>query len=384
MLEFITPKKALEDAVKLACLSTESVENLITGHCLFDFGDQTLKILATDNKNRLSRSIINIPSNPNTDGLGIKFTADPRKILKLIKTTEADTLKFGFNKENMTLQIFSSDNEGAFVSFPSFDPASYAPIDDNFEKAFELKNINAGVFLGGLQFIKGFLLDKHQKFSNMFINKGVMYGTNGNNKIGAFSSPDLENLDELVFPLSTFPAILNLITNLELQDIILSSSSNHIFISSPKKDFIFGFTKVQLKMPKMPININEPEADGWKINRSSMLKKLSRLHLTGDAKLGVRFIIDNDDKIQLSTVIDRPSKDIMECKRIKGTSSVNCITEVRLMETTLNQFGGDDIDLYISKKINIFSKANLEVSEGENKVLKPFVSAAAVALSLEE
>jgi len=377
MLEFTVLKKPLEDAMKLAFLSTEAVENLITGHCLFDVNDKTLKILATDKKSRLSKSVMAV-STENS----VRFTADPRKILKLIKTVESDSLKFGFDKETMTLKIFMSENEESFVSLPSFDPSTYALIEENFDKAFDLKTVNAGVFLGGIQFIKGFLIDKHQKFSNMFFSKGIMYGANGNNKAGAFSSPDLEGLDELVFPLATFPAIINLISTMDLKDVIISSSSNHIFISSPKKDFIFGFTKVQLKMPKIPVTIDEPK-NGWTINRSLMIKKLSRLHLTGGAQLGVRFVV-GDDKIQMSTVIDRPSKDTMACTAMPGASEANCITEVRLIESVLSQFGGDEVGFYAAKKIIIYSKANLEVIEEEKKVLKPFISVAAVALSQEE
>ena len=379
MFEFSVNKKILEDAMKLAILSTENTDNLITGHSLFDVGEQTLKVLSTDKKSRSSKA-----SMPASSANAFKFTTDPRKILKLIKTSEGDDLKFSYDPENMTAQIFLSEDKESFVALPSFDPVSYAPIEENFDKAYDLKKLNAGVFLGGIQFIKGFLIDKHQKFSNMFISKGVMYGANGNNKAAAFSSVDLEGLDELVFPMMTFPAITNMINTLDLQEVLISSSSNSIFVSSPTKDFSFGFTKVQMKMPKIPITVTEPDWESWTIDKTAMLKKLNRLHITGDSGLGVRleFIYD---KIQMTTVVNRPSKDSMPCKRLKGTLNMKCITEVRLIESALNQFGAKDLNFFIDKKmVIIHSKADLEIEENGVNVLKPFICAAALALSEEE
>jgi hypothetical protein len=378
MPEITVLKIPLENAMKLACLSTEVSENTITGHCLFEVGELQLKILATDNRNKLSMSKIDISS-----GMVMNFTADPRKILKLIKTVESDSLKLGFVPEDMTLQIFLSDDKESYVSLPSFDPKDYAPIADNFEKAFDLKTVNAGVFLGGIQFIKGLLDQKDQKFSNMYITKGVMYGSNGNNKAGAFSSPDLNGLDELVFPISTFPAITNLIETIDLQDILISTSSNNIFISSPAKNSIYGFTKVQIKMPKIPINVDEPAFGGWALDKSTLLKKLGRLQLSGDSKMGVRceFL---DDKINLSTLADRSSKDSMFCTRIKEPEKTTCLTECRLLENVLSQFGGNEIDFYVKNKIILFKKGELEFIVEGVKQTKPFISAAAVSLSRGE
>jgi len=383
MPEFSVLKAPLENAMKLACLSTEASENTITGHCLFDVGDTILKILATDNRNRLSQSLIEIPSTPTPEGHKTIFTADPRKILKLIKTVESDSMVLEFNFETMTLQIFLSDNKESYVSLPSFDPKSYAPITENFEKAFDLKKINAGVFLGGIQFIKGLLDLKDQKFSNMYITKGVMYGSNGNNKAGAFSSPDLNDLDELVFPISTFPAISSLIETLDLQDILISTTSNNVFISSPEKDFIYGFTKVQIKMPKIPINVDEPSFGGWTIEKNTLLKKLGRLQLSGDSKMGIRceFI---DTKINLSTLADRSSKDSLFCTPIKVPENTTCLTECRLLENALEQFGGNEIDFYMKNKIILYKKGVLEYTVEGVKGTQPFVSAAAVSLSREE
>jgi hypothetical protein len=384
MLEFTVTKTPLENAMKLAILSTEASENTITGHCLFEVTNNEIRVLATDKRNKLSMSKIGI----SFEGSG-KFTADPRKILKLLKTVDSDSLKIRYVEDTATLQIFLSDNQESFVSLPSFDPSDYTSIAENFEKAFDLKTVNAGSFLGGLQFIKGFLDLKNQKFSNMYITKGVMYGSNGNNKAGAFTNPDLADLDELIFPLSTFPAISSLIEILvpdkggqsDVQDIVISTSSNHVFISSPAKDFIYAFTKVQTKMPKIPITVDEPDMDGWRINRSLLLKKINRLQLT-DAKAGVQCIF-TEDKVQFSTIADRSSKDFLLCSKIKDSKGATCITECRLLVESLLQFKGEEIDFFVKNKIVLFNKAEMEFLVQEQKVVKPFICAAAVSMSRE-
>lgn len=378
MLEFYIQKKSLENAMKIAFLSTEAAENLLTGHCLFTINGNDLKIYATDKKNRLARISLEISSDCN-----LKFTADPRKILKLLKTADSDSIKILYDPSNFTIQIFLSNDTESFISLVSFDPVLYAPIEDTFDKAYDLKTVNAGSFLGGLQFIKGFLMDKHPKFSNMFLSKGVMYGANGSNKVAAFQSPDLDELDELVFPLVSLPAISNMITMLDLQEITIGSSSNHIFISSEKKDFIFGFSKIQLSAPKLPITIDEPDFDGWEIDRSIFIKKLTRLLLSGDPAIGIRLNFE-DSKISMETVIDRPSKDVMVSKRLKGSSIIKEIYEIRALQTVLTHFGGEKIFLYIKNKIVFRSVGELEFLEKGITVKRPFTSIAAVAPSRED
>jgi len=382
--KLIVSKKSLEYAMKLAFLSTEASENTINGHCLLEGGSTGIKVLATDKRNRLSQAKISLASPVE---FPVKFTVDPRKVLKLIKTVDFDHLTMAFDPKTLTVQFFLSDNEETFISLPSFDPSLYVSISENFEKAFDLKTVNAGVFLGGLQFIRGFLDQKDRKYSNMYIKSGVMYGTNGNNKAGAFTSPDLKELDELVFPISTFPSIINLIETLDLSDILISTTSNHIFINSPAKDFIYGFTKIQFKIPKIPITVDEPELAGWGVDKNAFLKKLSRLELSGDSKLGIKCEFEEEDKVHFSTVADRMSKDTLNCKRIKESkpiSNTSFITECRPLETAMSQFGGNEIELYIQKKVIMYQKAELEFLVQGNKIKKPFVGAAAVALAREE
>ena len=377
MLKITIDNKTLKNAMSVACLATETSESSITGHCLFEFQGKTLKILSTDKRHHLAQSIIGLQ-----EEMEGSFTVDPRKILTLIDKAESDSIGFEYIPEKSTLQVFMSETSDSYVSLPSFEPKTYSPIGEVFTKTFDLKTINAGVLLGGVQFIKGFLDPKNKNFSNLYISNGVFYGSNGNNLAAAFSCPDLAGLDELVIPNSTIQSIGNMIGKLDLQDIIIQTTSNNILFSSSDKNHTFGFTKVNAKMPKIPISIKDPEGSGWTFNKNILLKKLSCFHVTGDANLGVKGSFSSDS-LQLLTVYERSSKDSMACKKIAG-DDVSFVTQCRLLEIALKQFGGSELNIFVNKKIILHSKAEFEITEKDNKILKPFTSAAAIALFREE
>jgi len=379
MFKIVIESAALKKAMNIACLATENTESSVTGHCLFEFQNKTLKILSTDKRNLLAQSVMELPAEVDS-----RFTIDPRKILTLLKTVESDSLTFLYDSEKATVQIFFSNTEESFISLPSFDPSQYAPVGEMFSKAYDLKTINAGVLLEGIRFIKGFLEPKDKTFSNLYISNGVLYGSNGSTVAGAFTCPDLVGLDEIILPISILSPIMNLINNLDLQDVLIQTTSNNIIFASPDKTHAFGFTKVKAKMPKIPVSVKDPEVGGWTINKKTFLKKLGCFHITGNINLGIKGVFESDT-LRLSTVADRSSKDFMDCKKIKDAADTFFVTECRLLEDTVSQFGGIDIDFFVlEKKIIIYNKANLEITEKDNKVMKPFTSVAAVVRSKEE
>jgi hypothetical protein len=379
MFKVTIDKDQLKKSMDVACLATENSEHSITGHCLFEFKGKTLKVLATDKRNLLSQSIIEMPVEIDNN-----FTIDPRKILTLLKTAESESLTFQYDPDKATVQVFLTDSEDSFVSLPSIDPTEYAPIGDVFTKAFDLKPVNAGVLLEGIRFIKGFLEPKDKVFSNLYISNGVLYGSNGSTVAGAFTCPDLCGLDDLVFPLSILPSVMGLINSLDLQDILIQTTSNNIIFASPDKNHVFGFTKVKAKMPKIPVNVKDPDGNGWTLNKSTLSKKLKCFHITGNDDLGVKGIFESE-VLRLSTIADRSSKDLMACKKIKESTDTFFVVECRTLEDALTQFGGSEIDLFVlEKKIILYNKAELEITEKDAKVVKPFTSVVSVVRSIEE
>jgi hypothetical protein len=344
-----------------------------------------IQFLASDKKTLLSRSCINVYQ-LSAGTKTFQFTVEPRKILAILKTVELHTIKLSFEEETKTLSIYTSPDNTAFIALPSRDPAEYPPIEEIFTHIYNLQTVNAGVLLSGIQFIDKFLDPKHPKFSNLFIVKGSMYGANGDNKAGAFTGEDLKDLDELTFPASCLNGICNFINNLDLKNVSLGTTSNGIFISSSEqRKFSFGFTKVKVPAPRIPITTEDPTGEGWLLDREMLLKRLNRLHITGDAKLGVQGYFSKES-LHLTTVTDRASKDILPCKSIGGVENKDTLflASCRLLESVLKQFGGRDINFYVDKKITLYTKISLEILEAEGKIIKPCICAAAISQARPE
>jgi hypothetical protein len=376
MSDFFINKKEIEAAMQVACLSTEPSEE-INGQALFDASEQCIKIISTDRKTKLSKTeaTVNMFS-----GDPCVFTSDPRKILSLLKTGDSELIKFSYDDTNKTLKIFLSEDLDSYISLPSMDPSEYAIDSSIFDKPFDVKSVNAGILITGIQFIKDFLDQKDQKFSNLYISKGIMYGSNGVNKAAAFTCPNLSELDDLLFPISTIPSIINFLNITNTETITISTSSHHVFLKDGSKNII-GFTKVQIPMPKMPVAIDEPEAPGWVVNKKEILKKLARLRLSKDAHVGIKGIF-SENKLQLETVLDRGSKDCVACSPIKEFKQEEFLTECKIFENAIDQFQSDEIRMFINRRIYLHESANIEITEKDGSVtLTPFKNSAVIAFS---
>ena len=379
MIRILLNKDDLKKVIGIACLATEASENSITGHCLFEMAGKVLRVLSTDKRNMMAQSTLELPVE-----IDESFTVDSRKMGKLLRTADSDTIALQYDKTKETVQVFLSGNEDSFISLPSFSANQYAPVKEVFAKAYDLKTVNAGVLLEGIRFIKGFLEPKDKIFSNLFISGGVFYGSNGSTMAAAFTCPDLVGLDELILPASVLSPIISMINDLDLQNILIQTTSNAIMFSSPDKKHVYGFTKVKIKIPHIPVSIKESETDGWAVDKSVLLKKLGCFRITGRPELGIKGTFQGE-KLSLSTISERSSQDFMPCKKIKEPADTSFVAECRLLEDSFRQFGGNELNFFIlAKKLIIYHKADLEITEKENKILKSFTSIAAVVRSKEE
>ena len=91
------------------------------------------------------------------------------KYSALIKTSNLEDIKFNYDDDSKTLKIFLSDNLESYISLPSMNPSEYTINGDLFDKSYEMKSINSGILIMGIEFIKDFLDSKEPKFSNLFI-----------------------------------------------------------------------------------------------------------------------------------------------------------------------------------------------------------------------
>jgi hypothetical protein len=138
-------------------------------------------------------------------------------------------------------------------------------------------------------------------------------------------------------------------------------------------------------MPKMPISITPPKLDGFNIDRSIILKKLSRLAVASREDVGLKFILKTGDKPELSieTDTDRKSHEKMACQRISGSTELEFHFECALLKTVLSLFQASDVDVYIDKtKSLVYSVADIITKQQDgSEIKKPFASVGLIALA---
>lgn len=376
MTEFTVNNEDLKKALTLTNSATGSTKNSIESHCLFQPRESSLTIFSTDKSTCISKAVVDI------QGSGTEsFTADPLKLLNLIKMSKSDAMKFIYHPETTTLEIHASEDEDSFISLPSFDVSLFPSIEDNFDKAYEVKTVDAGILIKGLKFTEGFSATGKNagKFGNVFFSNGIIYGSNGDNQAGAYSCPEFSGLTDLIFPSAAVSQIVNIIVKLDLMETTIKTTSTVIIVSSKDSKYSFGFTKVNLSMPKIPISTEEPKENGWVLDKKSLLKKISRLQVSGESGMGVE-ICFSQNKIDLTTKSERPSRESLICV---GEEQAQFLADCWLLEKVISLFEGDSLSIHSGKRrIVLFSKGTIDIQETDGTTRPvPFSCSALMALA---
>lgn len=383
MLKFTAEKEELKKVLGIVSLATEEKTDALGGHALFKTDKESIKLYST-NRDKIAYGSLKI-SDIETEEETTEFTADPKKIQALLNTSDMKKISFIYDSEKKTLDIYASENENSFLSFPSLDPEKFISFEEELNKLQELKRINSGIFLYGIRFIQGFLPsdERNKKFNRVYINKGAMYGSNGSNKIGAYESPELQDMDAIIFRKEVLPNIANMIDRINTQDIIIKTSSKFTLFASPDNIFGFGFIKTTDQAPKFPISLEEPDIDGLNLDRNILMRKINRLAITSNGNIGIKFIASNNN-IDMNTITERTSRENMVCSTIRGCENKEFILEYKLVKTVLALFQATNINMYIADtKCILRNEANLEIIEEDQKdpIQKPFKAVALISLA---
>lgn len=379
MSKFVADKEDLRKALGIVALATEDKSDAIGSHALFKINGESMELYSTD-KDRMAFSSIFVKE---YDSEETSFTADPKRISALLSSSEAGIIRFEFNKEEMTLNVYASENKSAYLSFPSFDPDKFISFEDKISKAQKLKSVDSTVFTHAFRFIQGFLPsdDKNEKWNRVHINGGVIYGSNGSNRVGAFESAEFSGLDGHIFRKNILSPIVSMIEKTEIDEIELKSSSEALFLVSPDQKQGIGFIKATSKSPKFPISLDEPDTDGFNIDREMLLKKLNRLAITATGDLGIKGEVLGAE-FKMSTLAERPSIETMACAKIKDSKDIDFIMEYKLVKSLLTLYSASNINIYIDKgKCTLWNEAELEVKNDKETKKHPFKSVAVMSLA---
>lgn len=384
MEKFSILKKDLEKALSIITLATEKASENIKSHALFDISEKNKAILYSTDEDRIATAVVSLIGDTNT----FQFTLDPKRMQTLINNSDSEKINFTYDQETLTLNIYASEDPQAYVSFASHSPKEFIQFSQDLSKAEVKKTINTSILNTGLKFIQGFLPnDDKNKFSNLFISDGVMFGSNGSFRIGAFKSPDLDGIDTTILRRSMLSALATMLDKIDADYIVLKESEKHVIFSSAdtlevsdkitSKDlYCFGFKKSTHTMPKMPVSLEVPQTDGINIDRTLIIKKLNRLSLTSWEDIGIKMNLKGNE-LTMQTLADRKSLESMTCKRLNTQEEDrNFVIECDKFKTIMNLFQASNIDLYIDSKKNTFYSSASILIEEENKetVTIPFTA----------
>jgi hypothetical protein len=379
MIEFTATVGNLKKALSIVALATgDNVED-IHGHALFSTDENGVTLYATD-EDKMATAFL--PVEGLDPGANTRFTLDPKKLQALIGTSKGDAIRFAYEDETKTLNVYASEDSDAFISFPSFDPDSFLTFNEDFATAKEVKTVESPVVTSAIKFIQGFLSDdKNKKYSNVYIVDGKIYGANGSSKVGAFLSPSFEGVN-LVLRRAMLSSINTFIDKSATTEVIVKQTEKIIIFSTGLDNF--AFRKSVIDIPKLPISTQVPKGEGFIVDRGALLKKLNRLFLTHNQRnpeFGLKMTVKGTD-IVMETIADRKSIEKITCERISGDSILDFTLDCIKLKDILGLFDAERVDVYQEKgKCTIYSDAKLILKEGNPPETSPFVAVGLMTLA---
>ena len=381
MVEFTAKANDLKKALSIVALATnENIED-IHGHSLFSTNENGVILYSTD-EDKMATAFL--PVDGLDSGASTRFTLDPKKLQALIGTSKGDTIRFAYEDETKTLNVYASEDSDAFISFPSFDPDSFLTFSEDFAAAQEIKTVESAVVTSALKFIQGFLSDdKNKKYSNVYIVDGNIYGANGSSKVGAFISPSFEGVN-LILRRAMLSSINTFIDKSTATEVLIKQTEKIIIFSTSNGLNNFAFRKSVIDTPKLPISTQAPKAEGFIIDREALLKKLNRLFLTHNQRnpeFGLKMSVKGTD-IVMETIADRKSIEKITCERISGNNALDFTLDCIKLKDILGLFDAERVEIYQEKgKCTIFSDAKLVLKEGNPPETSSFVAIGLMTLA---
>lgn len=376
MITFTVNTAELKKYLAINVLAAGKIASHIQSHALFTIkGDQCV-IVSTD-EDRVAAVNVTLSE---VDGGDTQFTADPKNLQKLLGSSDSSETKFTYDPETLTLKVYASDNKKSFLSFASMDHEKFLVPSIGAQELEQ--TVIRELFLDGIKFANGYSTEKDEKYADVHIIDGVVYGANGNTRVGGYTSPDLAELPNMVVRRAMLSPIVTMIEKAEITEVAIKTSEKFITFHSPDGRCYFGFRKSTLVSPKFPISLKHPDLPKFNVDRAPFLKKLSRLSLTSWEDVGIKMSVV-DGNLEMETVADRPSFESLPCVT-DSEESIDFIIQCNKFKEVLGLFKASNIDIFIGKgRCTLYSDANLEIEEEgkDEPVQKEFQAAGLMTLA---
>ena len=376
-LEILVDTAELKKAIAISALAVLDTVSSIQSHALVKFDKKkanSITVFSTD-KDKMTLSTVSVSNSVAEDEL-VEFTLDPKKIQALISNLDVKQIKVSYDKSTKTVCVYTTEESDAYVTLASFDPEEFLNLEKQVLATQEIKTFDADMLKTALKFIQGILSTdaKDKRYSNLYFDKGVIYGSNGHNKVGAFISDVFKGVSDIMIRGGTIPPITSMLDRISCSTIKFKSSDKLLVVATPDDSLAIGFVRTVMPMPRMPINLEVPQWDGFNVEKTPLIKKINRLSVVSKEGVGLKLSLSTTT-LFLETETERVSKEKISSNRLRGESDLVFYLNSTTIKSMLGLFQASDVDIYVGdSKMMYYSNASICVEENGVETKKPFTS----------
>jgi hypothetical protein len=375
-MDIIVPKTEFKNAISLArkALSTVVIQEE-RGHLLFIVRGTKMIVQGTNNDLK-SRCTIDINNSTDED---FSFTADPKVLEKLVSKSEINDLHINFDSVSLTVRVYTTDTNKSFGTLQSFPPDKMLTFGEQLKTDRKEYYVNKEVLLFSLKYALFFLADKKEdkkSFDFVVISKGIVYATNGANKIGLIVFQTFGSIQEMKIRKLVLPLYMNFINGLEGKEVKLIETDKDIGVESVDGAYYFSFLKSTLESTKIPVDYLKSEGAYVSIDKNRLIKICERAIITNNSQtmVGLDLTLSGSGEsssLEVKLVSTKEAIETINCERVNDSDEDICHTvDFRLFKAVLGSFTTkEDIRLHICDKNKFFKVYCKGVVDDEKFIL---------------
>ena len=343
-------------------------------HLLFILANNILTITGT-NSDLKAKCLVDVVAFDEE----FSFTADPKILEKLLSKIDTAEIKIEFDKDNLTIKVFTSEDDNSFTSLQSFpvDKMLTFEVPNQEDQTLVVvdKNLLIYVLKWSLNFMSP-IKETVKKYDFVIINDNIAYSANGSNKMGYLVSKAFKSFNNVKIRKVVIPYLVNILNSIPDDRVNMIDTQNNLGIESLNGSVYYGFLKSSVETPKIKTDYVKSEGKHTLIDKSKMIKVLDRLVATLSSTIGAGIQIDlkgsgDDSYVDFSLVSNLKIRERFKCKRVEEDSSedVSHVVEYRHFKSILSSIDAkEDVRLYINGNEKFFKVFKVGDFNGEKYI----------------
>jgi DNA polymerase III sliding clamp (beta) subunit (PCNA family) len=357
-------KVPVDQLKKAIAITKKALPKLILqeerGHVLCKVVGDKLVVTATNNDIK-ARVIVGVVECSDSD---FAFTIDPKVAEKILSKIELSEVLIQYDVEDKTVKIFTANNDKSFTTLQSFPPEKMLTFDDPGTVDKTSYSMNREAVIYALGFANSYLAplkENKKQYDFIIINKGIVYGANGVNRMGFFVSNAFKEFENFKIRKESAPFIIATLKALKTETIDIIDTDKDIGVQTSDGVVYFSCLKSGIEAPKINTDILKGDAGYTMIDKAKLIKTMDRLVASQNSSAGAGVEINLSGLAESASVLFTLISNLkvteqMECIRVNDDSDaeVKHVVDFKLFKGILGSFGDKDIKVYINDESKFF------------------------------